>query len=688
MLCDLVKIFVLLFVTSWVTSEEQPWNGSCPRSCLCSVRPSAHLYRPLKTVNCANQGLSSIPRDIAWDTEILILRDNQISAIGESLGSLTQLKELDISQNKLTYIGPDIFHPLRSLEYIDLNHNEIDTVTRGTFSDLSNLEDLLLSFNGISEIEERAFEGLFSLQRLTLSNNLLDWLNPEWLHSMGQLYTLLLDHNRIFRIGDYVFWNLKQLNKLSLSGNEIKTIEPKAFVGLENLGFLYLDENRMRHVPAHALKIFNKMNTITMDRNPIVSISAFDFYNLSASQLNLNEMPLLSTVHKNAFVNLQKLEILQIHNNPNLVFFDREAFNNTPNLSELFLHGNQLRVLEVGVFSSLPALSVVSFYGNPVRCDCNALWVRTLLQNRTSSGIRFTEPERIVCHSPEHYRYRTLLELKPATDIPPVCPPHILSLFNRSNRLHVGDDIRLQCHSLGFPEPKLHWLLPDGSIVNNSYNPVEGISVESDDTLVLKSVKQTQSGTYTCVAVNTEGSDTMSADMAVQSINVHIFPTGVSATFVTIMWNGTDIITVPEYEILYRLAEGDTRNDSAVPKFRKVQVSTPMRRYTLESLIPSTNYEICIAFEHNGVDIQIACTTVKTQDVAFLVQGIRRTSNVAVGITLGIVVGMICFICLTSCAAKRYRQRKYDDPESNYIDTMSHIPLENLYSPLMSSINT
>lgn len=59
----------------------------------------------LKTVNCSNKKLSSVPRGIPFDTETLLLSNNELTDLHEQLPQLDQLLHLDLSRNKLKQLG-------------------------------------------------------------------------------------------------------------------------------------------------------------------------------------------------------------------------------------------------------------------------------------------------------------------------------------------------------------------------------------------------------------------------------------------------------------------------------------------------------------------------------------------------------------------------------------------------------
>lgn len=65
-----------------------------------------------------------------------------------------------------------------------------------------------------------------------------------------------------------------------------------------------------------------------------------------------------------------------------------------------------------------------------------------------------------------------------------------------------------------------------------------------------------------------------------------------------------------------------------------------------------------------------------------------HVSNVAVALTLSVIVLMIFVICFSFCAARQYNKKfQYETPHKALIDNMIIIPMDNICSPLISNAN-
>ena len=107
-------------------------------------------------LNCDSIGLSGrIPESIGTLTELkqLGLKNNNLSGeIRKSIGNLTQLTQLSLSKNSLSGAIPDTIGNLKSLWWLDLSYNQLSGTLPGSLSNLSILEVLLANSNNLSGV--------------------------------------------------------------------------------------------------------------------------------------------------------------------------------------------------------------------------------------------------------------------------------------------------------------------------------------------------------------------------------------------------------------------------------------------------------------------------------------------------------------------------------------------------------
>ena len=111
--------------------------------------------------------------------EKLNLSSNKISTI--KFKSLTNLKYLDLSLNKLSTFEKNTFSSLKNLTWLDLQWQKSDnlTIQQYAFSWLNNLESLYLQDNKISSLEWRTFHWLTNIKSINLDNCKIWTMNPD-----------------------------------------------------------------------------------------------------------------------------------------------------------------------------------------------------------------------------------------------------------------------------------------------------------------------------------------------------------------------------------------------------------------------------------------------------------------------------------------------------------------------------
>lgn len=78
----------------------------------------------------------------------------------------------------------------------------------------------------------------------------------------------------------------------------------------------------------------------------------------------------------------------------------------------------------------------------------------------------------------------------------------------------TGGQFSLPCVATGSPDADIHWILPDGSIVNKWIN-ISRIFVASNGTLIIRHSQLSDNGYYKCVAGNQHGMDTLATKVII-----------------------------------------------------------------------------------------------------------------------------------------------------------------------------
>lgn len=108
-------------------------GACCPQSCQCPEHAGA------VAVHCSARGLQEIPGDIPANAVLLKLDANRIARVPNgAFQHLSQLRELDLSQNAIETMGPAAFSGLAGgLRLLDLSHNRIRRVPKDALGKLS-----------------------------------------------------------------------------------------------------------------------------------------------------------------------------------------------------------------------------------------------------------------------------------------------------------------------------------------------------------------------------------------------------------------------------------------------------------------------------------------------------------------------------------------------------------------------
>lgn len=251
--------------------------------------------------------------------------DKATSIVQEAIDKITakgkKVEALKIVNKKLTEI-PDILFELKDLKKLDLSENPISKIPPD-IKKLTKLETLILKECKLTNLPDEIGE-LTQLQELDISSNSMMEYNGqlklgEWVGKLKNLKVLCCDYNLCFPFPDSIR-QLKNLEELSLyqcsDGKEVDF--PEVITQLTSLKKLKIGSNSFRTIPQSITKLLQ-----------------LEELNLGSSLCYVNELPDLS--------GLTKLKTL--HADGNQSFTERpfskqhlvKSFLTIPNLEELHL---------------------------------------------------------------------------------------------------------------------------------------------------------------------------------------------------------------------------------------------------------------------------------------------------------------------------------------------------------------
>eukprot|EP01083_Nonionella_stella_P019813 54976_1 len=187
----------------------------------------------------ADNRLSSLPDTLATlpKLEVLDIRENLLESLPENIGRLP-LTTLRLSKNKLKKL-PNSISELTKLSLLEAKGNLICSVPG--LSGLTRLATLDLSQNRLESLPTLPTE---ELMELFLGFNLLS--DCSSLSECRALVTLVLSSNRIAKIPESIA-ELKKLKVLDLTGNNLNDI-PGIIGTMDDLSRLLVDGNPLRRI--------------------------------------------------------------------------------------------------------------------------------------------------------------------------------------------------------------------------------------------------------------------------------------------------------------------------------------------------------------------------------------------------------------------------------------------------------
>ena len=322
----------------------------CPLMCRCDSR---------KTVYCNERQMDLIPYGIPEDTQTLHLQINNITngvRMDDILSSLTNLKKLDLHQNKLTSVPKGL---PATLQYADFRSNDIRFVGKLSFNGLTSLAELHLDGNNIENqgISHLAFDGTRNLEVLVLSSNKLKQF-PE---------------------------NLPEsLQVLQLENNQIKVISKTATRRLRNLKNLDLSQNVIvqTQIGMGAIAALTSLEELDFSRNQLTEIPVGLSENIEVLMLSENKIEFIYSDSDSTHGSLKALR----------------------SLKRVDLSSNRLKSVEDSSFSFLN-LKSIELQRNPWQCDC---YLRYLKRWLGSDASTLSSESNIRCHSPSAFSGVTL----------------------------------------------------------------------------------------------------------------------------------------------------------------------------------------------------------------------------------------------------------------------------------------
>lgn len=207
--------------------------------------------------------------------------------------TLPNITTILIFKAEMTAITENFFnnfdkHQIRTLSMSRGNLSRLDNTS---FNTLTELKHLNLSFNKISNISENAFQKNYKLKSLSLMSNEIKHLHPNTFSTLVDLESIDLTRNHLKKLEKHLFINNRNLVYLDVKFNELSEISGVIFHHLPMLKSVDLSFNRIEKVPPHIFKYNFKLKELNLQENRITTLD-YALFHLALDALNLLGNPL------------------------------------------------------------------------------------------------------------------------------------------------------------------------------------------------------------------------------------------------------------------------------------------------------------------------------------------------------------------------------------------------------------
>ena len=166
-----------------------------------------------------------------------------------------------INENRLTGSIPASLGSLPNLRTLDLGRNRLTGSIPSSLGGLANLEFLGISFNDLTGPFPSSLGNLTNLTHLLIDDNPLTDSIPSWLGNLTNLTHVSLWGNQLTGSIPAFLGDLANLAFLDLRFNELTGSIPSSLGNLPSLGTLYLSENRLTgSIPVALCRFANTIN--------------------------------------------------------------------------------------------------------------------------------------------------------------------------------------------------------------------------------------------------------------------------------------------------------------------------------------------------------------------------------------------------------------------------------------------
>uniref|UniRef100_H3BYL9 Ig-like domain-containing protein n=1 Tax=Tetraodon nigroviridis TaxID=99883 RepID=H3BYL9_TETNG len=537
---------------------------ACPRSCNCYQTSEVHCFR----------SLLAVPPGLPLHTRRINLGFNSISTVhNKSLAGLKRLELLMLHSNDLHYLPDAVFADLKSLQILKLSYNKLQEIPSSlTFSGLTSLLRLYLDHNLLQHIHPRALLQLPSLRLLRLQGNKLHQLHPHALCTLSLLNTyyfstlrhLDLSNNSLralprktvataplletlalqdnpwscdCRMNWFLTWILAHPGLMKCPGgpqcpvcaspSSLKNQALLEQTGLTCISPVIPSAGREMSTEAEVSEIDSVESFIEPLGSASLDLSDHQGNNVDL-RCNISQS---SEIQDSSFLDLSVASPAPLPLALSLILdcpVDRQGYEKLWRIlayySETAVHLERQIMLSKApslAYRYRQAAETDGYYHSGVRASVKAKpeW---LLQSAISIQLDRAHSNARKVQLMYSTRVSTHLDLASTSNSLPISKPWVMILTNTTTAFAAaaGHTAELPCPLLSSGNPKVHWILPDGSQHFPTHNGSDSRLQISTSSLVLHKVQLSDAGIYYCIARTERDVDVLPLRLAVEDSSV------------------------------------------------------------------------------------------------------------------------------------------------------------------------
>lgn len=216
-LYSLIAVAVLLCAPVARATSESDWAAVCnPQKCRCK------WVSGQKQAECSNSSLTTIPENLSGDVQVLDLSNNYILELNKdafkSVG-LINIHKLIVRACSVELVDKDAFRGLEILIELDLSDNNIHTLHPATFRDPFRLRKIYLNHNPVQRLQNGLFSNMSFLQAVEFNGCLISQIDPKTFHNLTKFHSLDLSSNKLVNVKSEILYSLPILSNLFIANN-------------------------------------------------------------------------------------------------------------------------------------------------------------------------------------------------------------------------------------------------------------------------------------------------------------------------------------------------------------------------------------------------------------------------------------------------------------------------------------